>query len=380
VCQVVNSLQDYLLRVISGQKKGFVSTLICLLLSVLEILYLIIINIRYFVYNTGIKKSKKLPCKVISIGNITAGGTGKTPLVKLVAEVCKEKHLSTVIINSGYKAENTEARIVYDGEKMLVSEEEAGDEALMLSQLLSGVPVITGKDRYLAGKLALEEFTPELILLDDGFQHWQLARDKDIVLIDASNPFAYRHLLPRGLLREPLKALKRADLFLITKVNSVEKEKLVEIIRTIKKHNMTTPIFTAKYESSVLRIYQKNGEIKLLPAESLNGKKVLAFSGIGNPTSFQKSLEECGGEILFHYKYPDHYQYTRSDIEEMTSWAARDSSQRRSAKRVDMIITTEKDLVKIDKEMRSLIIAEYNLAVLEIEVKIDKKEEFLNLL
>ena len=121
------------------------------------------------------------------------------------------------------------------------------------------------------------------------------------MLIDATNPFGYQHLLPGGLLREPLKALKRADLFLITKINYVDKEKLEDIIRTIKKYNTAAPIFTAKYESSFLRIYQKDGEVRLLPADALYGRKLLAFSGIGNPASFQRSLEECGGSAVSLY-------------------------------------------------------------------------------
>jgi len=396
VLEVEKRLEIYLLRVISGQEKGPLAFIIALLFCLMEQLYRLIISLRYFFYKTGILQSKELPCKVISIGNITTGGTGKTPLVRFLAGTWQERGLRVLIISRGYKSKGKEAKVIYDGRDLLVEPEEAGDEALMLSQVLPGVPIITGIDRYSAGQLALAEFQPEIILLDDGFQHWQLARDKDLVLIDASNPFGYEHLLPRGLLREPLTALKRADLFLLTKINAVKEEELLQIVKRLKKYNSRAGIFMARYENKALRLYQEEGETQLLAADYLQGKKVLALSGIGNPASFQQSLEECGGEVIHHFIYPDHYQFTDQDIEDILNWPCwkaeltdteRDSEasnkgteEEAGLEKVDLLVTTEKDLARLKKNMLALLKGKYRLAVLEIEVKIDGEEEFLDCL
>lgn len=390
--EVDNKLGIYLLGVISGEKRGPLAFILRILFSLLEWLYYLIISLRYFLYRIGIVKVQNLPCQVISIGNITTGGTGKTPLVRFLATACKERSLRALIISRGYKSKGKEAKIIFDGKELLVTPEEAGDEALMLSQVLPGIPIITGVDRYSAGRLALAEFQPDLILLDDAFQHWQLARSKDLVLIDATNPFGFGHLLPRGLLREPLKALKRADLFLITRVNAVEEEKLAEIVGVLTRYNESAPVFMARYENKALRLYEEKGQSRKLEADYLQGKKVLAFSGIGNPASFQQSLEGCGAEVIHHFIYPDHYQYTGRDIEEMVNWTPRDSNLRGATGNVvkgegpeklplkdgDLLITTEKDLARLNREMLSRLNERYRLAVLEIEVNIDGEEEFLN--
>jgi len=394
VLEVDDKLEIYLLGVISGEQKGPLAFILRILFSLLEWLYNLIIFLRYFFYRIGIFKIRKLPCTVISIGNITTGGTGKTPLVRLLATAWREGGLKVLIISRGYKSKGKETKIIFDGKELLVTSEEAGDEALMLSQVLPGVAIITGVDRYSAGRLALAEFQPDLILLDDAFQHWQLARDKDLVLIDATNPFGFGHLLPRGLLREPLTALKRADLFLITRVNAVEKEKLAEIVGVLRRYNDKAPIFMARYENKALRLYEEKGESRILEADYLRGKKLLAFSGIGNPASFEQSLEECGAEVIHHFIYPDHYQYTDRDIEEMLSWTCRDFNltgttgndvkdeepEKQPLEDVDLLITTEKDLARLDREMLFRLNDRYRLAVLDLEVNINKEEEFLKCL
>lgn len=392
--EVDNKLGIYLLGVISGEKRGPLAFILRFLFSLLEWLYNLIIFLRYFFYRIGLFRIRKLPCAVISIGNITTGGTGKTPLVRFLATACKERSLRALIISRGYKSKGKEAKIIFDGKELLVTPEEAGDEALMLSQVLPGIPIITGVDRYSAGRLALAEFQPDLILLDDAFQHWQLARNKDLVLIDATNPFGFGHLLPRGLLREPLRVLKRADLFLITKVNSVQEEKLAEIVGVLRKYNESAPVFMARYENRALRLYEEKGQSRKLEADYLQGKKVLAFSGIGNPASFQQSLEECGAEVIHHFIYPDHYQYTERDVEEMLGWTCRDFNltgttgndvkdeepEKQPLEDVDLLITTEKDLARLDREMLFRLNDRYRLAVLDLEVNINKEEEFLKCL
>lgn len=380
VLSLEKSIEDYLLRVVSRREKGIVPAIVRFFLFLLEQVYRFVLMIRYFIYKIGFASTKRLDCKVISIGNIIAGGTGKTPLVRLLAEELKNRNYSIVVVSRGYKSKNSQAKVVFDGNKLLIAEEEVSDEALMLSNMLEGIPIITGKDRYKAGELAILEFSPDIILLDDGFQHWQLARDKDIVLLDANNPFGYKHLLPAGLLREPLKALSRVDIFLITKINPLNKNKISYIISTLKKYNQDAEIYKAEYENKCIKLYQKNGKIKTLKAEFLSGKKVLAFSGIGNPASFQQSLEECNCDLFLHHRFPDHYQYTGKDIEEIvkkSSVAISSKTTGSNTKSVDLIITTAKDFVRLNKEMRALLIAEYNLAVLEIDMKVERIEVFV---
>ena len=200
-------LQDYLLKIIKGKKNSFSAKVVKFLLTILEYLYLIIIKIREIFYKIGIFKKNELDVKIISVGNITTGGTGKTPVVKKLALGLKNKGKKVAILSRGYNSKGKKKQIISDGDKILIEVEEAGDELYMLASHLSDIPIIKAKDRFEGGKLALENFDLDIIILDDSFQHWQLKRDLDIVVIDALNPFGYDHLLPRGILREPLSSL-----------------------------------------------------------------------------------------------------------------------------------------------------------------------------
>ncbi|MFP4016406.1 MAG: tetraacyldisaccharide 4'-kinase [Halanaerobiales bacterium] len=380
-----NSLENYLLQVVSGRQKGLLPRLTLFLLFILEKIYIGIILVRSLLYRFNFFKQSSLKdCQVISIGNITVGGTGKTPIVKLLAEEYKKRGLKIVIVSRGYKSSDSQPRIVSNGSKRLLDIEEAGDEALMLSKLLSDVPVVIGTDRYEAGKLAVREFNPDVILLDDAFQHRQLERDKDIVLIDATNPFGYRHLLPRGLLREPLKSLSRADLFIITKVNGISQEKVKQICKTLRRYNSRADIFTAEYRSINIILHSCLGMTKkdmtkkniikynteLKSVEYLQDKHVIAFSGIGNPVSFEKSLLECGADLIKHMQFSDHHKYTESDIYDICDLIKN--------KKIDLVVTTEKDAVKLDERLISMITNNTDLAELVVAMDIENIDCFID--
>ena len=188
-------------------------------LTMCSYLFKAIVLLRSFLYRKGIFKSHRLPCKVISIGNITVGGTGKTPVTCLIARYLKDAGCRVTVLSRGYRAQGgTEPLIVSDDKHVIAGPEIAGDEAVMLAHKLPGVPVLAGKNRFLLGQRAVHDFSAQAVLLDDGFQHYPLQRDLDIVLINARNPFGNGFLLPRGTLREPLSALSRAPLIVLTKV------------------------------------------------------------------------------------------------------------------------------------------------------------------
>ena len=378
------NLEDYLLQIITGQRKGLRESIILFFLYVLEKVYLLLVYIRIFIYKIGLKKSKKLDCQVVSVGNITVGGTGKTPMVSLLADKYKNNGFKVAVVSRGYKGDNSKVKVVSNGQKILISKEDAGDEAFMLSQMLSGVPVVIGKDRYSAGKLAVKEFEPDLILLDDGFQHWQLDRDREVVLIDAINPFGYMHLIPAGLLREPLTGLKRADSIVITKANNVTEDNLKKICNKLKYYNDKAVIYFARYQIKHIKIHCKgenkcnNNEDDFLynkdmqmdresniaktGVDFLVGKKVLAFSGIGNPISFGKSLEESDCYIIDHLKFSDHYFYRDDDIKFII--------ERALTEKADIIITTEKDAARLGREMIDHILQGCTLAELSVSMQL----------
>lgn len=375
-------LEKYLIEVVSGKKSGPAASLTLVGLSFLEGIYLLLLRTRYFLYNLNIVKSGSLDCQVVSVGNITAGGTGKTPVVRFLAEALYKKGKRVVIVSRGYGANNQEPLIVSEGRGPLVDVKTAGDEAYMLSQLLPQIPLVIGKDRLEAGRLVVNKFQPEIILLDDGFQHWRLERDLDIVVIDAFNPFGFNRLLPRGFLREPLTALKRAGVFIISKADYLSPERIKEIRRTLQFYNREAIILTSSYCPSYLRLLQTGGgainltpesndylaqKTKFLELEEIKGKRVLAFSGIGNPDSFVKSLEGIGARVVERVNYPDHYRYNEEDFKRL--------SNRVQSGGIDHVVTTEKDAVKFTSAMLQHLT---EILVLGIELKLSDESKLLD--
>ena len=289
-------------------------------------------RLRSVLYAGNRLKSNWLPCPIISVGNITVGGTGKTPLVMALAKGLKERGIPVAILSRGYKGKRTSEIIVCDGRDISLSPEEAGDEPYLMARRLRETPVLIGEDRFTNGRIALQRYPVRGIILDDGFQHLQLRRDLDILLIDSTVGFGDHHLLPRGILREPLTHLRRADLLMLTKVENPEAcQPLERLIRKICPH---VPLFHSHYEPLGLIGPREERE----ELGSFQGKKVLALSGIANPLAFSSLLKKCGMKVINEVIFPDHYRYTQKDL----------TSLEEKRKGADWIVTTEKDLVRLE--------------------------------
>ena len=309
---------------------------------------------------------RKLPAKVISIGNLTLGGTGKTPAVIAVAQEAQKRGHNPCILTRGYRGRAKDISFVSRGEGPLLSPLEAGDEACLMAETLKGITVVKGKDRYMAGLFALDNISPDLrkgilpytptdpkplFILDDGFQHWKLRRDVDVLLIDATNPFGNERLFPEGIMREPFSAMKRAHIIVITKADTAAQGVITKLTRKIKQHNQEAPVFTAFHKPAGL--INTSGETKGI--DTLRDKEIFAFSGIANPSYFHSTLTAAGARTVKSMNFRDHYIYSRKDMDKIRTEAAG----------LD-IVTTEKDLVKL----RELDVP-HNLSALKIGFHID---------
>ncbi len=308
---------------------------------------------KYFCRNP-----RRLPAKVISIGNLTLGGTGKTPAVIAVAQEAKKRGHNPCILTRGYKGKAKNVSFVSRGEGPLMGPVDAGDEAYLMAETLKRVTIIKGADRFRAGIAAFDNAqlamvnlqAPTLFILDDGFQHWKLYRDADVLLVDATNPFGNERLFPEGIMREPFNAIARAHIIVITKADMAIQGAVTEITRRIRQHNPDVSVYTASHQPT--GVADASGEIRGL--DSLRDRRIYAFSGIANPVYFQASLTSAGARIVDFKKFRDHYTYTQRDINEI----------KEAAVGLD-ILTTEKDMVKL----RELDIPG-NLSALKIDFSI----------
>jgi len=355
-------LINYLLDIISGNKHGILPIIIKFLLKLLSYLYGFAVIIRNFFYDKNLIKQGRVAAKTISIGNITTGGTGKTPAVEAFATELKNLGNKIVIISRGYKGDNQEPLVVSNGNKILVGAKIAGDEAFMLANKLPDIPVVICRDRLKAANYVQTEFNPDIILLDDSFQHRKIIRDYDIVLIDATKPFGYNHLIPRGLLRENKKSLKRADGFIITRVDQVSDDRLHEIIEELKSYNDLSYIYLSNHVPSHLQSI--NGE--KLGLNKLKDKNVIAFSGLGNPRAFEMSLKEQGCNLVKHFIFPDHHVYSREDFKQVV--------EQFTIENIDYLITTGKDLVKLDDSLLDFLSIQ-NISLYSFEIKMAFKDQ-----
>jgi len=343
-------------RFLYQKEKPFWEKTLLFPLYLLSLPYEGMVRTRFFFYSHGLLRTKTLPCPVISIGNITVGGTGKTPLVMAVARGLMDKGNSVAILSRGYKGTKTSGPIVSDGKAICLSPEESGDEPFLMAKACQGIPVLIGKDRFVNGRIALQRFRVKGLLLDDGFQYLPLHRDVNILLVDSHIGFGDHTLLPRGILREPLSHLRRATLFLLTKVEDLETCQPLE--KKIHEIHPSAPVFHSHYEAVSLVSPQEEQE----EINSLKGKKILALSGIANVNYFSSMLRKCEMKIVRKAIFPDHHLYTHKDL----------SSIKEKSKRVDCIVTTEKDMVKLKK----LNIDDLPIRALRIEVKIWEEKEF----
>jgi tetraacyldisaccharide 4'-kinase len=283
---------------------------------------------RNRLYDWGILRQERLPCPVISVGNLTVGGTGKTPTVILIATMLKEKGHRPAVLSRGYGgAAGAPINTVSDGERILMGWKDAGDEPLLIATALPGVPVLTGPERIRTGRTAIERYGADVLILDDAFQHRALFRDLDIVLLDSAHPLGNGFLLPRGPLREPQEALRRAHLLIRT--GGPESEHSLPGLPSL-------PSFRGVHRPQEL-VEATTG--RALSLAELRGKKVCAFAGIGNPEAFRRSLAALETEIVSFRAFPDHHPYGSSDLEALRRLAGESPAER--------IVTTEKDGIRL---------------------------------
>ena len=351
-------LEQYANRVIHSRDRRILTRVILFPLYLLSLLYRVGVQIRFFLYDHGILKKERLSCTVISVGNITVGGTGKTPVVQYLARFLTGRGRKPVILSRGYKGKvRGKVQVLSGSAGPLPGCEEAGDEPFLLAKKLKTVAVVVGKDRVYAGRHALRMFSPDTLLLDDGFQHLKMERDIDIVIIDVQNGFGNGSLLPRGTLREPLKSLARADLILLNKGSAPDDYCKLE--QEVRRWNGTAPVFYSSYRAESVWCL-KTGE--KYPPEFLQGKKLMALSGIANPGYFRLLLTRLGAEVISHLPFPDHHSYTAQDLPCIMQ----------KSQGSDLIITTEKDGVKLKQK----VFENLPLFMLEVSLEVSREKEF----
>ena len=332
------------------------------LLIPLSWLYAASVQLRNILYTHGVFKARRLPCRVISVGNIVVGGTGKTPAVITIAKHLQREGMRVAILLRGYKRRGRgKVTIVSDGEKVHASLVESGDEAYMMAKHLRDVPIIVGKCRYLAGQVALERFKVDVLLLDDGFQHRQLARDVDILTVPVTHPFGSpERLLPAGTLREPPTALRRADLILLTHADTPDiSEHTKQLVEPLASN---APVLVSVHQPTHLYPLVVSCQLSVVSAKTdllnenrftenrrpiadnyhikeLKGKRILAVCGIGNPDAFVATLMHCAVANVELLAFPDHYVYTETDKQQIYT-----AFQETAA---DLIVTTQKDEQKL---------------------------------
>lgn len=306
-----------------------------------------ITRLRAWLYETGLARRFPLGCQVISVGNVTVGGTGKTPVVEILARTLKEEGRNVAILSRGYRKKEkpflqrlfggeamAPPRVVSNGERVLLDSELSGDEPFMLASNLPGVAVLVDKNRVKAGRYAIRHFGCDVLILDDGFQYMKLKHSHEIVLVDSTNPFGNGHLLPRGILREPAANIRRADFIFITKSDGH-----TEALRArLRRMNDRAEIAECRHRP---RYYKNAFTGEVLPLEAVSGMKVVTLAGIAAPMSFENAVSGMGARILARERYPDHFRYRAQDIIDVINAADELGAQ--------AILTTEKDAVRLPR-------------------------------
>ncbi len=337
----MSRLENAYLKFITDKPKGLRKNVAFAVLRFFSSLFLAGWWIRKTFYRSGLTRRKRLPCPVISVGNVTTGGTGKTPLVIYLAKHFSAQGKRVAVLSRGYGRKTDSSQLVWvsDGKKILATPEEGGDEPVLIAKSVPKAAVIVCKDRYKAGLDAMKVFRPDLFILDDGYQRrFELHRDLDILAIDGANPFSTGWVLPAGLLREPLEAMAEADVLVLNKVNLCRSPEDVKTV--LMRHNPKAYVVEAHFKPISLRDFQTGKEMK---AASLDRLSVGAFSGVASAISFVRTLADF--KVLIHHSYNlrDHYAYTRENLKTILEDA--------HMRGLQYLITTEKDEVKIPKDM-----------------------------
>ncbi len=342
-------------RLIAGETHGAGDRLAVGGLRALSVLYEGALALHLAGYRYGLARRTRLPALVVSIGNLTVGGTGKTTATIAVAKWLSERGKRVAVLSRGYMGGGESgAVVVSEGFGPLLPVTVAGDEPYLMAKALPGVFVLAGRDRRKTGRMALDKFGAEVVVLDDGFQYQRLVKDIDIALVDALAPFGYDFLLPRGLLREPPSHLARAQAVWITHADLVRESDLESLRTRVKALALGARLWEAKHAPVRLRRLDRSEEAG---SEALRGRKVLALSSVGNPGAFERSLEQKGAMLIGRARFPDHHAYGQGDLQELVTgeWAA-----------AEWVVTTEKDAVRLPPVSdRPVWVLEIELAGLE---------------
>jgi tetraacyldisaccharide 4'-kinase len=308
-------------ELVSGRRRGIGAGMTRGLLRAAEVPYTIAVDARNRRYDRGHSEIHRVGVPVISVGNLTLGGTGKTPMVKWLAKRMQELGKRVAIVSRGYGSNNGRHN----------------DEAMELAAALPGVPHVQNRDRVAAATTAIQQFQPQILLLDDGFQHRRLARDLDIVLLDALEPFGFEHVFPRGTLREPLTGLNRAHVACLSRADAISAEQRESIRNRVAE--IAPQAAWCEIAHAASSLVNSRGETQ--PLETLRRRRVAAFCGIGNPAGFRHTLSAIGCELVAWREFPDHYAYTAHDQDALHTLAG-DS-------KTELIVCTQKDLVKLQQ-------------------------------
>ena len=338
------SAKDYR-AIVSGQRRKPVDTLIRCGLAIVEVPYTCVMQIRNRRFDRGHSASHRVDVPVISVGNLTLGGTGKTPTVAWLASWFRQKQIRVSIVSRGYGA----------------GQDSRNDEAREIESRLPDVPHVQNPDRVAAARVAIDELDTQVIILDDGFQHRRLARDLDIVLIDATEPFGFDRVFPRGMLREPVAGLQRADIVALTRCDLVEPEQRLAIRQRVAQLAPQAKWTELAFGPS--HLFSASGGIKTL--DSMSQHPIAAFCGIGNPSAFRETLTSSGLKVKGLREFPDHHEFSRQDVESLADWVSQDQD-------IQAVVCTHKDLVKISVDQlgnKPL----YALAI-DLEVQVGREE------
>lgn len=335
-------MMNYIYSLMTDKKTGGIFVPFKIVLYLASLLYGLAIIIRAIFYKSHIFNTRKAPLKVISVGNISLGGTGKTPFTMALARILEEdlkKNVCVLIRGYGW------------------------DEQEMLKRNLADVPVLVGEDRCRSSYKAVKLYGSDTAILDDGFQHWELASDLNIVLVDSRNPFGNGYLFPRGVLREPKKSLERADIVVLTKTDR-SLAGIDKIKAEIKAINGRVAFLEARHAP---RHFYEGRHKKIYDLSHVSAKRVILLSSIGDPVYFEETVKGLGADIVEHIKFPDHYDYKAGDISRIVSIC--------NERSFDFVVTTEKDIVKLNR--LGLFIGPYTVLTLAVDMQITLGKESL---
>ncbi|MBI1871246.1 MAG: tetraacyldisaccharide 4'-kinase [Chlamydiae bacterium] len=357
-------IEDKIVRIIKGEAKGRKADAVRTVLLTLSKLYGAVVGFRLWMYRHRFFRKIILGCPVISVGNITVGGTGKTPVVEMLARSLSQGGRKVAVLSRGYKKKrkffrknplSNDIAIVSDGKVIRMNAQEAGDEPYMLARNLDGVCVLVAKNRIRSGSFAIKNLGVDILLLDDGFQYLPIHKTHEILLIDSTNPFGYGYVLPRGLLRESSQELSRANFVFLTKVEKVsDTTALKEEIRHISP---TSEILECIHDPKYLTRFDTEEKI---PLSFLASRKICALSAIAIPEGFEDTLIRLGSQIDLSFRFRDHHRYSRRELREVLT--------RAREKGIDTVITTEKDAVRIP----AVHFEGVKILFLRVEIKIVK--------